>query len=860
MYKQFVHSYMYLFLCSIAVVRCEDRDNQQIIKNKIERFVIILNTNSNDKYYQKSMFIKNIDGEVDTNPYEIFIYNDPFVDKAYALYTVINCKFALWVEQEIYRFINNISGLRQDKIAYYNGLYEENYEHTFRDKLNIFINNISHNVLRFINILTYFIEIISDSSYYMDFGVLKSLISLHIKIDLMSFNNDDNQRNLKKLSSEIIKLLLIETTELQRFLSLNCVGNIVSNDTKISNLFGLWEFIAVETNNNEFIDQFLTKILHIGLESDKSLNNCSTRQIFLENIIKIPENDLISFIVYKTKVEDHSNDNTVINSVLIEDIKGRLEISYDIDIIGWYHDSILIAIMKIVYMFVMYSEQYIKETISKIKVINKKIQDNQNVLPAYFIKGFSILNNIDDSKQSQRENIKLYFIDDLRNISYADFTFSLDFNNFPKYLEQIITRLLNNFDDIICAQNYLKNVRKVNGKYYTPGSQNKNSLLINYTDIDEAKHKYYSACRFVSYVYKYSFRAQDFIDDFDFRVKSKLSKSACKVIRNVFHTISNCCQIVFKYEDANFNFIKMTYDIATLLKNQRFDSNFEKKNLFLFERILNIVMNELNVYRIKYCSHMIDSEYLLVNNIYSVDKMGQNILFQDFIKHFFAIRYRVSRTFKTFKPLNFDQIIDSKNAKYFQINYLYKKFIKKSLVIKLYGDSIKIYWNRRQRSIKNIFLDLGKVILNPQNMYVLYDIYNKFYLSVIFFEVYNFGKDYNTSKKGLEEMIKELKYDDCYKIFPETMTSFKSDLKTIFHFSDIEDRYEALNVLRQKKLQIEKKFKKSNFVITYNLDRLSLPFLTSIKENNIIKLLHKEIVTNVKKFNKTFYKLYRFDV
>lgn len=827
--------YLYSLLCPATLVRRGDENRSlQSVKDDIEKYVKIVNAIPNDEFYQKSKLNKALVEVYNSEPrYGTYIFNEKqqkmVVDKTYALCNVINCKFALWAVHQTSFFVNSIYTNRVVTEIYNSQSRDEFHESVFKQSLNDFIDQIRDKVVRAISVLTYFFEIYSDSSYYTDFGVLKSLISLNIKIDLMSSRNDDSQTHFKRFARRIVELLLIEIAELQRFLSMNnCDYGTSFDDKNISKIFGLW--IALDkTRAEEDFDMFLLKMRNVGLKSDDSLKKCSTRHIFLENIVKIHEEDLISSMI-DTQVYNYSNgDDTRTRSVRIEEIRERIEISYDIDVICWYHDFVLSAIVQTLHMFLSYTNNVDENTIQKIREIKRKTLENRNILPAYFVEGINKINNVVGDQS--------------------------EVGNSTHYLDQLLTRILENFDDIVCARKYLKNIIKENYKYHTPGSPNSSALRNNLSGVDETKNESYTACRFVSYVYAFSFRAQVVINEFNHQLNSKLSKSGRKEIKNIFDTVLNYFLLVYKHEKVNYHFIQIAYNLATILKNQLFNSNVKGEIIFFFERILNIIMTKLDIYRLKYCSYMQNGKYLLYKNINYLKTVTTKTPLEDFMHQFFVIRYRVAYNFKTSNP---GDIFHSHNVHLFEIDYLYKTFVQKNRVIALYGNVIKIYWNGQCRSIKNIFSDARKMIFNPQNINALYDVYNKFFLAVIFFEVYDLslGNDYNTSKEGLKKIMNELKFDECHKIFPVTLTSFISDLNTIFHFSDVEGRSDALSVLKQTRLQIEEKFKESSFVITYNRDNLSFPILLYMMGYNFNTLLHEEIDTTVKEFNTKFQNIY----
>lgn len=117
-----------------------------------------------------------------------------------------------------------------------------------------------------------------------------------------------------------------------------------------------------------------------------------------------------------------------------------------------------------------------EESISNITEINKKIIDHQTSLPVYFIKEFDILNITQVQRLRPYDKLSLYK-KSLSHINFDEIRFVLHYNNFLENREQLFSKILEHFKDIVCAQKYFKNVGKENDRYCLARSQNKNSLL-----------------------------------------------------------------------------------------------------------------------------------------------------------------------------------------------------------------------------------------------------------------------------------------------------------------------------------------------------------------------------------------------
>lgn len=832
--------YLNLFLC-LTLIQCEDKVDRKKIKNNIEQYVKISNLKCKFKYYQKSVHVSHNRFAEYFNT--IIMYNkEPnnkeLVDRTYALYTVMNCKFAFWIIKSIVHFIDGTSKYYKKKIL------TPDDEYVFKNKLNNLILSTRNYGKRFTRVLTYYLHgVISDSSYYMDIGVLKAIMSLNIKIDLMSSSNGDILTHVHKSHKEIVELFLVEVVELQSYLSGYCEYKKLKN-TNVTKLFKIWVFDDIFDSNESNVFDLLSEIKHIGINSENSTDDCTVRQILLENIIKNHDDDIISIMISNVTVDKDSSKNETIS---IDHIFYEMLNSYNIDVYLWYHDSILIAIMKLLCYMIMEipKEQFLSDkTIFKIiHDINQKVQEKKDILPEYFIEGFDIFNRFNNNSN---EEISFYF-KSLKNVYINNC--QIEKKKITIYSVVLLNRIFDHFDDIICAEIYLKYLPRENNKYYIPGSHNKSTLLVNNSGDDDNNYNHCDvqpgACDFVLKFYIFSICAYNYIHNDSTKLK------------HIFNTLSNICILVIQTETNNWNLIKMAYNIAILLKNQLFASESKKIQIFLLKRFMDIIMTEINLYRVKYCRNTSKTEYLSYD---SFDlKTNNDEIFQSYMQHFFYERYGITLSLKFVETSELDNIIESNHVRYFQIDYLYKNFVENRNIIEMYKDIIQVYWNGRLQSIENIFKDLREITFDPQNMYALYDVYNKFYVAVIFHEVTcQVVGDYHSTKNNLEKMKKELNYGKYVDVFPEYLSSLTVDIYNIIYLTNLKDEHGVKNLLDKRIFIVTEKFRDFSFVIDYNAKRSHKLSQNFLMRDSFHTLLHNEIDTFVNNFNKEFSGLERF--
>lgn len=311
----------------------------------------------------------------------------------------------------------------------------------------------------------------------------------------------------------------------------------------------------------------------------------------------------------------------------------------------------------------------------------------------------------------------------------------------------------------------------------------------------------------------------------------------------------------------NWNLIKTTYVLATLLKNQRFNSKSKKANRILFERILNIVINELDLYRVKFCRTEMRAD---INVSYSgTENQSNDIeLFYNFMQNYFPKRYIELQGVIISKLDHYIHAISF--VEYIQIDFLYDNFVKGSKIISMYKEVVQVYWNRRLQSIDTVFTDLMVTTFNSQNVYALYDIYNKFYLAVIFHEFKRVlvGDNYEVLTGELAKLKEEFDYNKCENAFPNELTSFTTDLNAIFNFTEKQDKSEAVKALQKGLSDVAEKFEKYNFIIR-NKAQCSrcLPLRRFQRKGpSKIAVLYNEVNELVRNINHEFTKLKRLNV
>lgn len=853
--------------------------NKQDIEDSVNRYVTIVEDTSDDKYFQVSVVFGDNGSAVNIlRPYEIVASRRPIqeqtvVDQAYALYIVTNCKVALWLIQRMSDFVEESRLFYRNEFQNYDNSNDEPRRRSFEKNMKSLIDDVNANAVPFISILNDFLETYSDSSLYMDTDVLKALLSLKIRLNLISSARSEPSPTVRNESADdygILRMLLGEINAVRRFSHVNC--EYAPQETRISQLFGLRTSSvggAESADDVKNLAAFLSD--GIGLGSVDASRTCSARQIFLEDFVRIPsDDDVISMDIGRAEINVAHTSSTV----SVEDISEHVKHTHhDVDVALWYCDTVLAATAKLLYRKTGVAPRLTARAESKVAEIGRRISENANAVPKCLVQGIRRLARYcSTDSRGKRE----YFENDpVRNIKFNERGGRDDRpgrggeadDDDDVYAERLVTRILDRFDDISCAHEHFKSLRQETDMYCSPGVLTKRTLLENIKryELQRGRDGAARACGFVSAVYGLNSRARAEIDAFGARASARTVSDR---VRGAFDEIKNVCAVVVKREWTNYGLVKMAYDILVVLENlQTYGraSRAKKAVLFLYERISDIITTELNAYSIEYCSAS-ELDNLLSNYVDFNESADDRSALDNYISTFFEQRYNINKY--DVNKWHCEYMVKSTYFRYFNIDYLYTEFISNSEVVKYYGHRVLVYWNRRLQSIENIFLDARELTLSPQNLFALYDIYFKFYLAAIYYEFKMVLKEtsFKTLKKRFVDIQNKLKTINI-EFFPIELSPLISDLKIIYYFPSYDFHYagadesEAIHILRNKELEMNEQFRNFNFVFAQSRKKehklSKIKSMLTFWKSNSVSLISKELRSKVNNLKAFFFILKR---
>lgn len=737
--------FLAIFLCTITI-NCYVT-NEELVKN-IEKFV-----KTSDAKQYNMVNVKVCDNE----EYGIYLYQSKenllktLLDTVYAFYITFNCNVAQWCVNTIYEFTNELflfqNNSRHDT---------KNYKKNFNDNFWAFKIAVQENIGALIHILNHLLNLNSENVFYLDSSVIEALVLLEINVDIISTHN-------KHLNTDdsthygIIQVFMQNMNAFQSFLSMNC--SRVNSAWAYINSYGYW--ITFENHKKvqliNFFNSIVVNVIHLELEK---LPICSTNYVLLENIAKPPWDDDVSTTIADTYILVVDNNQEHTSPTRIRDVYDRIQKSYDIELIYLYHDSVLTAIMKIIFKEMLNGLQYSITFVRNFQVVINDLYgliSKANVtLPDYLIDGVTILST--NCNRNTPIIVELErFHDALTSVQLN--TNTKDLNRIG-YLIIILQKICLSIDHFQCFQHSYRFISNKNNQYRGPFAENEKVLNPYYKFEDVINFEYLQMCDFVMNVYSMCVYVYDFADKTysDLSIEEAdnfiFSETHFKVLRQ----IQNYFLLIIKKGTNDKGLLKMAYTIASILLNI-----FEKSHVeivLLIVRALDVIMTELNKNKIKYCAAS-KKEYLLFKNVnYLVDdesfELSMSIIFVHILKEFNSY------------DLDFSNL-DIRDYDYLSVRQMHTILIKRSKIFKTYKNDIQFYWNGQIKTVESIFEDTAMSLINSLNLFALYDMFFKFYISIVYLEIKIILASYKHEQiETLFKMLTEL----CkleYGLFPREL-------------------------------------------------------------------------------------------
>jgi len=753
-----------LLLCSKSIVFAKPKlTPTQSIEGNVS---IDKNVHSNLLLYKVDLKHNkdNVTGDIFTNHRTSGTNEFAVISRLQAVYLMANCEFAHWTMFEIYEVIRLCPLFYHKKFQNYYLRFTK-YSLDFYKKSRLFLNKDDF-FGQLLDALNAYLTHKSNTSHYDDTGIAKTLLSLLIKshyISISSFGSTE-----KKFISDIntIRLILMDVIELQRFLLTSCPE--IPANSRNSQLYGIW--ISV---NEPVTKQKVEKLMNVAVTSVNrnylDLNYCKIAKLLSFINIDLNDDDFKEIATAEVKI-------THVTSMLVIDILKQLKTNYDTQLISGYHELILSVIMKQIvtlgskilqfplkYTTIDQQQQNIVQIVlEKMYVIFSQIQ--QKFVPSYIIEGFEVLMQWLEQKSTDFDRLSSYLSD--RKIKLGKLDKVLTLKNLEDKILKLLQLILDNISYFECFDFFFKPVKESHDKYYRPLAHNMLQLLL---PTNNAKNVL-GECDFVTTIYAICYQAfflmNGYIDSSSDKDKMMCLYGTTSAINNV----KNYFLLIMKKGTKNVDILKIAYDVSTILVN--FSLDFKRDLIHIeVKRILNVIMNEMNSYAMKYCTSN-DFDFFIFNNI-NFYELGNRDANNNSIRIFFenGVNNFVPNDFE------FESSINENDYEFLNVQNFVKKFIIGSRAYNKYSEEIMLNWNGSVQTIKSIFEhETLLIICLPSNVYELYRAYFKFVVAVIFFRIKQI-LEYNTNLSDIRTSFEAI--TDTFGKRISWLSNFPSELYDI---------------------------------------------------------------------------------
>jgi len=777
------------------------------------------------------------------------------LDKFDTFYTALSCSIGYLTMISIYEFVKWSPLLYHYKYLDYT--YREEFRPKFKSYFNQFLKTVGEETNRFIGILNNMLNAKSDSSYYRDTSLLEALLSLQIKTRLGS--TSEQPEDTRSSHYDTLRLVLSDMNKIQRSLLTNNCSPVVPNDT---NPRFYDQYIEMDLTKQTEIRNFLEACAkNVVLEV---ASTCSHSQMLLEDFITLPPTDHLSKDIADASIVITSEKEGALNELTMKEIHDRIKISRDSETVFWFTDSVLAAIVKIIFREVLTDAKEddppVTDIADELESIKNIISADDTSLPEYLVDGFTLLYRYEISKNSKLDEIQHFYDSSLEMINLKIKT---DETDERPQLKTILKKLVGSVDSLKCFQESYKVLRDNHNKYYIPFMSNKKALFLDGVVEDDDHSR--RVCDFAKNVYSTCFLAIMFLQNIDdpFYNEIEGNEKFHTRLYKVLKTIQHYFLLIIKKGSDNVDILKMAYNIVPILINTLRKSNDQIK--VETREILRKVMAEMNNVGIRYCAASSKNNFLLFNQI-NFHELGNKELVDKAMENFYQFGVR-----------NFDKSdlnvssIDPSDYNYLSVEYLHTNFIKDYVVVKVHENTINVYWYGQMSGIQGIYQNTDSSLVKPYDVYALHDMYFKFYIVAFYYEiklVLLSTTSLSQINNKLMNIAKECKLQ--YIMFPRELHSFVSDINKLLEISvnsTPENRKLSKGEKKKVKVQLKEQLKELETKIDKQLVKFNIVIFMPNKicqyftdkccfsSADTFTQVCKELYENVINFNENFGKI-----
>ncbi|CAI6369122.1 unnamed protein product [Macrosiphum euphorbiae] len=663
-------------------------------------------------------------------------------------YVYMNCSFAEWLQNKLFKFIEKFPIFYQSKFQNTNN--NEFSKRFVRKNLINKLINIESFVINCIDILLHNFLYLADFRDN-DMSLLKTMILLQFKIHFWALPVDTKQ---PPTDDVVVRSILEIMNLIQTFMATNCDVQTYNNQyynydkyfIKSSHFFDFW--ITTSADTTDSILKIFNFIKELGLED--SNKHCSTDQMLLVNIVtENPDHPVLWEISH---AEVYTNSKTMKIYQILNKIEKR---ECDLELIFWYQESIFNAIVKLIYSKIITALQ---QGSSKPGEIVWSIPTFIE-LPTDVTDNFtSIIYNKDENDEPiNPDDIKEKLIktitdlrDSITNIILE--TYNTTENQDISDLDEFTSFMDSNSEKFYCYISVFKFLRNEFTKYYIPFLRDLSKVEhIVYEDvkIDEIvrsdvddKLTDSSRCQYVRDLYSLCLEANTFLK-MVLDTKNDLVEEYSEEVKTILTTIRNWSIEVIErctYKGCR-DLLKVSYHIYVVL-NPKHTDHFKYNQAPM---LMSLIMSILNTYGIDHCSPP-KFNFLLFNSTY-LEAIGNNDVLDKRLNSFVQILAAYRKI-----PVVANYSI------FLNIDNFYKIYLKDTALFIKNKDKFSFFYKGERKYIHEIYDNIRAITLDPSHVFKFYDIYFKFILCSIFYKVWVFA---NYSVKESQSKSNVLRFDDC---------------------------------------------------------------------------------------------------
>lgn len=784
---------------------------------------------------------------------KIFMYKPNYlllpkkIKKIDVLYTSIGCMCAQWTLDVIYNFVEN-SSLFNKYVSVINPDNESEDDSDFKNQFTVFTDAVETVFSQLIDLLSHLFNVIisMNLSYYKDTSILDALLSLRMNTYFLSLNY---YRHRRVLQYDIFRIVTKDMTAVQSYLSVNC-SNMTPDNKIMSDLYGYWIYTYGE-NLVKDSPALYAVLKEFNLESNTNFK-CIPTQTILNDFLF--DNNVFTFLA-DTNIIISNNLLKDAKTIAIKELYHRMITSYDIDVVFWYQDSVIAAIMKIIISEMLKGlqedESYVKSFKTLIQNIYQNVSEKNILFPEHFVNGFRILFMTDEQNKTSIDNLQNFY-DSLIHVQLAT---NIKQSTKLQYVTNTLKKISENVDIFKCFQLSYKHLQDKHDKHYLPFINDK--MIIGPIGDVEYFEKVYDFLVIVYcmcfQIYNYLTNLQGYQGHWTMRKKDKKIYSK---IYNLLKNMQNYIFLIIEKRSYDLGLLQMAYDIASILVNV--PMKFTGFYINYVKRFVDIIMKILTSRGLQYCTSK-KPNCLLHRYIKSFDLDKKEVI-KEIITAFF------SKSVRGFTEVDLDRsTVSETHYNYFSINHLYENYVKTSNVIKNYEECIHFTWKGLPYTISNMFQEAKSDFLYPVVLYTLYDSFFKFYLIVVYYRIKKtlISTDWNIIKIEFEKITTDYYLKEEY--FPKELKPFILDIKELIYLINVSEinKEEAMIQLTKRTEKVDRLLNKFNIILNLSkkCEIKKYCFATSLFTcHQSYDIFNDELSNNVKSLNNIFKKLNYFHV